>query len=171
MDFAFLNPLEARRPVTSGQGLTNYFSNDLRVALATFVTVIAAMMPCAPAHADDPCVPPDPEITRSIEALQRFDHLIAKDGVFQVRKIGVGGETPAEWIRFDVTYLVRGQKVFQLQIAPVQTLDPGLEIRPLRMKDGAKLGLAWVMGAGGRLRCEYRVYDTGGHFSMKRSAW
>jgi len=50
------------------------------------------------------------------------------------------------------------------------TNDGVLVVKPLRMRDGAKLGLAFVMGAGGGLSCTYRVYDKGGHFNMRLDA-
>jgi hypothetical protein len=136
------------------------------------ILVTTAIMPSAPAHADDPCVDTDPEVARVVSALQRFDHLIAKDGVFQVRKIGVGGPSPSDAPRFDVSYHVRSQLVFQQQIvSPAPSVADQLAINPLRMRDGAKLGLAYGMGAGGRISCEYRVYDTGGRFRARRGSW
>lgn len=138
------------------------------------LAIIAAtmMLHSAPASADDPCLDTDPEVARVVNALQRFDHLIAKDGVFQVRKIGVGGPLPSDMPRFDISYFVRGQRLFKQQIvSPAQIVADELAINPLRMRDGAKLGLKYFMGAGGRLSCAYRVYDAGGHFHAKRGSW
>jgi hypothetical protein len=145
---------------------------DQRHRGALAILVATAMLPCIPAHADDPCVESDREAARVVSALQRFDHKIANDGVFQVRKIGVGGPLPSDAPRFDVSYHVRGQVVFQQQIlSPPSLVADELAINPLRMKDGAKLGVKYLMGAGGRLSCAYRVYDTGGHFHAKRGSW
>lgn len=159
----------AKSPQLQGWS-TNDRAGYLQGALA--VLIATAMLPCAPAHADDPCVDADPEVARVISALQRFEHLIAKDGVFQVRKFGEGGPSPSDAPRFDVSYHVRGHVLFQQQIAsPAPSVADQLAINPLRMRDGAKLGLAYGMGAGGRISCEYRVYDTGGSFRAKRGSW
>jgi len=119
------------------------------------------------AHADDPCRPPPNEVAKSFETLRQFDHLIAKDGVFQVKKPGSADSTSTEQIRYDVNYHIHGKKLLQVMLTATPTNDGVLVVKPLRMQDGAKLGLAFVMGAGGGLSCTYRVYDKGGHFSMR----
>lgn len=151
------------------------WSDNYRVKHAMGALVIlaaTAMLPCTPAHADDPCVDSDREAARVVSALQRYDHQIVNEGVFQVKKTGVGGPLPSDAPRFDISYHVRGQVMFQQQIAsPASTVADELAINPLRMRDGAKLGLKYLMGAGGRLSCAYRVYDTGRHFHAKRGNW
>lgn len=138
--------------------------------LAVLVTILT--LASAPAYADDPCGDTDREVAQIVSTLKRFDHLIAKDGVFQVRKIGVGGPSSSDAPRYDVFYRVGGYVAFQQRIAsPDQTVADQLTINPLRMRDDAKLGLSYGKGAGGRISCAYRVYDTGGHFHAKRGGW
>jgi len=139
---------------------------------AKLLVCAMCVLSLAPAYADDPCLDTDREVARAVSALQRFDHLIANDGVFQVRKTGEGGPLPTDAPRFNLSYHVGGQVAFQqLIVSPASTVADELAINPLRMRDGAKLGLKYFMGAGGRLSCAYRVYDTGGHFHAKRANW
>lgn len=170
MNIAFLtSPILEQAIVQSRDQSVNYRTNSIG-SLA--ILIATTMLYGAPVRADDPCVDTDPEVARVVNALQRFDHLIAKDGVFQVRKFGVGGPSPSDAPRFNISYHVQGHVLFQQQIAsPAQSVADELAINPLRMRDGAKLGLAYGMGAGGRISCEYRVYDTGGRFRAKRGSW
>ncbi|MDP1651563.1 MAG: hypothetical protein Q8L56_02460 [Rhodocyclaceae bacterium] len=136
--------------------------------------IIAAVLMSlsSPTYADDPCSDTDREASSIMGSLQPFNRLIAKDGKFHVKKIGEYGQTPSGLPSFEVAYEARGQTLFRQNIAhPPLSVADVLVIKPLRTKDGAKLGLAYGMGAGGRISCEYKVYDNGGRFLAKRGAW
>jgi len=88
--------------------------------LAVQATVVFGLA-CSLVHGDDPCRSPPNEVARSFETLLQFDHLIAKDGVFQVKRPGSGNSTSAEQIRYDVSYHIHGKKLFQVMLTATPT--------------------------------------------------
>lgn len=69
---------------------------------AKLLVCAMCVLSLAPAYADDPCLDTDREVARAVSALQRFDHLIANDGVFQVRKLA--REVHYRQMRLDLTF-------------------------------------------------------------------
>jgi hypothetical protein len=122
--------------------------------------------------ADDPCVDAAREVETLLHALQRNNHLVAKDGVFQVRKIGDYGEPPTGLPSFELIYAIAGRQGFRQPIShPSTSVADVFAIQPLRTKDGARLGLAYGMGAGGRISCEYKIFQGNNGFFAKRAKW
>jgi hypothetical protein len=145
---------------------------SLYVELTAYCFAVLAAAHPAGALADAPCADTDREVESIAKVMQRHNGEIAKDAAFRVKRIGEYGEGSTGLPSFEVSYEVRGRVLFHEKIAhPSPAIADSLIIKPLRTADGAKLGVSYLMGAGGRVGCEYKLYDKGGQFVVKRGKW
>lgn len=173
MQILFLIPRTRNQTGCRSPERPTHATSNAVSAVAVFAA-FAAMVPMLsrPAYADDPCSATDREVVKIIHSLERFNNLLSGDGVFQVRESSAPKDPASGVPPFEVSYQTKGKVLFQERIPyPSLSVADALIIKPLHAREGAKLGLAYGMGAGGKISCEYKIYDTGGRITAKRGKW